>query len=43
MDSVKNINSDNSNKKTTSTILSIFQSLSIIFIGVIIVNFIVKW
>lgn len=43
MNAVKNINSDNFNKKTTSTLLSIFKSLGIIFIGAIIVNFIVKW
>ena len=43
MNAVKNINSNNSNKKITSTLLSIFQSPNIIFIGLIIVNFIVNW
>lgn len=43
MNAVKNINSNNSNKKITSNLLSIFKSLTIIFIGLIIVNFIVKW
>lgn len=43
MNTVKNIDSNNSNEKITSTLLSIFQSFNIIFIGLIIVNFIVKW
>ncbi len=42
MNTVKNIDSNNSNEKITSTLMSIFKSLSIIFIGLIIVNFIVN-
>lgn len=43
MNTTKNISSNGFKKKTTSALLNIFQSLGIIFIGVLIVNFIVKW
>lgn len=42
MNTVKNIDSNNSNEKIISTLMRTFQSLSIIFIGLIIVNFIVN-
>lgn len=42
MDTVKNIISTDSNKKTNSTLLNIIQIFGIVFIGSVIVNFIVK-